>query len=223
MSLPVRKQVVLASSSPRRQELLRKLGVSFHVRNIPVNEHAGESESVEAMVSRIARAKANAAGPPRPGEVIIAADTGVVFQGEFIGKPVDAEDARRTLERLRGHSHQVITALLVLDGEEAYLDMVTTTVQMRRYSDEEISAYVARGEPFDKAGSYAIQDRLFDPVDSVQGCPMNVLGLPLCYLCRRLRSAGVAVPVLPQSLCEGMFGGTCLARKDHGCPSWPTG
>lgn len=204
--MPERK-VVLASASPRRQRLLRRLGLQFSVEAAAIDEQAIRGGSPEELVARIALAKAEAVH--RPGQVTVAADTTVALDDEILGKPRSAEEATTMLKRLRGRWHRVLTALAVVDDRGAHVDVVTTEVLMRPYSDEEIAAYVASGDPFDKAGAYAVQNRQFHPVERIRGCYENVVGLPLCQLQRRLKAAGVAVPGLPPDICRQEMGQEC--------------
>jgi septum formation protein len=175
--------LILASSSPRRRELLASLGVAFAICKPEVDEtpHAGEDPL--AYVQRLSAAKAAAAaGMLRPPALILAADTVVIHAGEILGKPLDAADARRILRRLRGTTHTVCTAVTLyrLDTTPQQTTRLTCTeVLMRRYSDAEIDAYIATGDPFDKAGSYAIQHPDFAPVARLDGSYTNVVGLPL--------------------------------------------
>jgi MAF protein len=127
-------------------------------------------------------------------EVIVAADTLVVVDGDVLGKPTDAVAARGMLRRLRGRRHVVLTGVVLrgADGEQ-WGGVVSTRVLVRDYADGEIEAYIGRGEPFDKAGGYAIQDTVFGPVDGLEGCYLNVVGMPLCAVAAGLRALGVPV------------------------------
>lgn len=196
-------RLLLASASPRRRELLAALGATFEVVAADVDETTEERDPVriaEGLALRKARAVAAAlptgslAPRRRPEEggeaglrVILAADTIVVDGWEVLGKPADADAARITLERLRGREHEVVTGVAVVTGDRSAADFVRTAVRMRNYGDDEIAAYVARGEPFDKAGSYAIQDEAFHPVAGTDGCVCSVVGLPLWTARRLLR------------------------------------
>jgi len=138
----------------------------------------------------VALAKARAVDVA-PDEVIVAADTLVVVDDEVLGKPVDAASARAMLRRLRGRSHQVLTGVaLRTPRPQQWGGVVSTVVRMRAYGDGEIEAYVARGEPFDKAGGYAIQDTAFRPVEDLDGCYLNVVGMPLCAVAAGLAALG---------------------------------
>lgn len=196
-------RLVLASASPRRRELLALLGLEFEVQPVDVEEvFRGSLPGLEAR--RLAREKAEAARLLEPEAPILAADTIVVLDGLILGKPRDADEARAMLLGLRGRTHDVITAVALLPrGERAALArQPLTRVTMRSYTDDEIAASIARGDPFDKAGAYAIQDEGFQPAESFDGCYCNVVGLPLWPVIEMLRKSGVASPagdhLLPQ-------------------------
>jgi septum formation protein len=195
--------LILASSSPRRRELLASLGVDFTIVKPQIDETRRDGEEVIAYVQRLSREKADAvaAQVTSPAAilaadtiVILAADTiGIATGGDLLEKPVDAADARHMLQRLRGRPHAVVTAitLLKLDDEpQRVTETVTTTVTMRQYSDAEIEAYIDSGDPFDKAGSYAIQNAAFHPVERISGSYTNVVGLPLEAVQRALDAIG---------------------------------
>jgi septum formation protein len=175
---------ILASASPRRNDLLASAGLCFDVQPAEINEetHAGEAPAL--YVRRLAREKARtvaivrrAAGDRRP---VLGADTIVVLDGEIIGKPPDRSQAREQLERLSGHQHHVITGYCVLDPRETeLLDTATTEVVFKRLSSAEIEAYLDTEEWRDKAGGYAIQGRAAFMVRSIVGSYTNVVGLPL--------------------------------------------
>ncbi len=181
-------RLVLASASPRRRRLLTGLGLDFEVRPVEADESPLPGEGPREMVVRLARLKAaTAADPGGAGELILAADTVVVLDGELLGKPADPDDAARMLGRLAGRVHQVLTGVAVLDPglrEEAY-GVETSEVRIARLSPAEIDWYVATGEPLDKAGAYAIQGLGALFVETVAGNYTNVVGLPL-PLTRRL-------------------------------------
>ena len=164
----------------------------------------------------LARLKAEAAQHEARGKLVVAADTLVVLGGQVMGKPADADTAASMLRDLRGQEHQVISGLAVLDSASntITLEAVESRVRMRDYQDSEIAEYIARGEPFDKAGGYAIQDRLFHPVDGIEGCYANVMGLPLCHLYRVLRERHVAAATSPQRACDDYTHRRCLAAAE---------
>ena len=188
-------KIALASNSPRRKQLLALGGWQFKLIPADIDEtpHPGEFPAEYAL--RLAREKACcAAERAEAEEVIIAADT-IVIDGEAIlGKPRDTADAFAMLRRLRARVHHVYTALaLRRSSDNAVLsDFFATEVPMRAYTEAEIEAYIASGDPMDKAGAYAIQHRGFNPVASLQGCYANVMGLPLCHLARSLRCLGIS-------------------------------
>jgi septum formation protein len=185
---------ILASSSPRRRELLASLSIRFSIIKPDIDEDQHPNEPPLDYVARLSREKAErAAHQAAQPATILAADTVVILgadtlgideRGEILGKPIDADDARAMLKRLRGRAHRVCTALTLIkvDGLSARhsITRVTTThVTMRDYTDAEIEAYIATGDPFDKAGSYAIQHADFKPVAQIDGSYSNVVGLPL--------------------------------------------
>lgn len=184
-------RLVLASASPRRLDLLRLAGLDPLVRPADVPEHRVGDEPPAAYVNRLAHAKA-AAVPTSDGEVVVAADTTVVLDGEPLGKPDDAAHAVAMLRSLSGRTHTVTTGIAVRDTEGVVRDdVVTTTVVFARLDDQAIADYVATGEPFDKAGAYAVQGRAAVFVERMDGSWSNVVGLPLVETLRLLRLAGI--------------------------------
>ena len=172
-------QLVLASASPRRRELLQALDTPFEVAPTDVDETSTEDDA-ERLVLDLALRKARAACEDAPPDVVcLGADTVVVLDGRVRGKPVDAADARQTLRALRGRDHQVITGVAVVAATRHATAATSTAVTMRGYADSEIEEFIERGVPFDKAGSYAIQDERFAPVSATDGCVCGVIGLPL--------------------------------------------
>jgi septum formation protein len=185
---------VLASASPRRRELLSRLGIAFVVVPSEIEERMEGSPSVES-VARLAVAKARAVAE-RVGEgVVLGADTVVVIDGVALGKPMGAEDARAMLRRLRGRVHEVITGVAVMEARTVRTEStaVVTRVAMADVGDDVIEAYVASGEPFDKAGGYAIQGEGAALVLGFVGSYSNVVGLPLAATAALLRRFGVPV------------------------------
>jgi septum formation protein len=186
----------LASTSPRRRELLGSIGLGFSIRPAAIDESPLPGESPERHVTRLALGKAGAVG--RPGELVLGADTVVVVDGDILGKPEDPADARRMLGRLQGREHRVLTCVAlreVAEDRRGATDRVASVidesaVRMRRLGGEEISWYVATGEPADKAGAYALQGigGLF--VESIRGSSSNVIGLPLAAVYELFRSLG---------------------------------
>ena len=188
-------RLVLASCSPRRREILESAGLEFEVVAPDVTEDSpDEGERAEHYAMRMARRKASSVATKVGRGVVLGADTVVVVDGAILGKPVTRSEAVEMLRRLRGREHGVTTGMAVVDSAAGLVETaaVASTVHMRRYDDEEIEAYVASGEPFDKAGAYAVQDTHFRPADRVEGCYLNVVGLPLCRAAELLSRAGVA-------------------------------
>lgn len=200
-----RYPVILASASPRRQKLFALLGVPFVVRVADVDEASMPGETPAHMAARLARAKASAVGEQANG-LVAAADTLVVVDKEVLGKPANPAEATAMLRQLRGRSHQVLTGFAVLDANsgQAHVAVVTTDVWIRAYTDEEIAAYVTSGDPMDKAGAYAIQHQAFAPVARLDGCPANVMGLPMCRVDAVLRTGGLALGTTPVQSCRPM-------------------
>lgn len=187
--------VVLASASPRRLELLRRLGLQPAVRPAQVDERPLPGERPADHVARLARSKATAVDR-RPGELVIAADTEVVLDGRVLGKPSDDADAAAMLGSLAGRSHRVLTGVHVVHGGSEAGAVETTQVWIRDLTDDEIASYIATGEPFDKAGGYGIQGAGGMFVTRIEGSDSNVVGLPLATLVRL--AAEVGVTLLPR-------------------------
>jgi MAF protein len=231
--------LVLASNSPRRKQLLALGGWSFKVLPTIVDERVHEAESPEAYVQRTAVSKAQTAlhllpAPVHPQTLIISADTAVIDtksdssqmrvvskensvvdkpRGKYIilGKPSDAIEAKSMLCRLRGKVHKVYTSLAVIQTSDGFMDtnMCITSVPMRDYGDVEIDEYVKTGDPLDKAGAYAIQHDGFNPVQNLQGCYANVMGLPLCHLTRTLKKFNVVPEVEIAAACQNALNYSC--------------
>jgi 23S rRNA (uracil1939-C5)-methyltransferase len=188
--------IVLASASPRRRDLLTEMGVDFEVAPSGVPEDPIPGESPSGMVERLSRDKAQEIARQRDEGYIIAADSLVALDGQVLGKPADADDARRMLWELWGRDHHVVTGVTVINAStgESRTDSVMSPVAMRRFSKDELEASVASGYPLDKAGAYAIQDPEFRPALLQSGCYTNVLGLPLCRLAEMLGELGYQLP-----------------------------
>jgi septum formation protein len=178
--------LVLASQSPRRRELLTTAGFSFTVRARPVEDVRGAGESPEAYVRRLAEAKAEAAWQDSD-EIVLGADTVVVLDQDVLEKPRDLADARRMLTLLSGREHTVITGICLRHAGGREVDHVSTAVRFLALSAVEIDAYVASGEPMDKAGAYAIQGLASKFVDRIDGDFFNVVGLPVSRVYRYLQ------------------------------------
>jgi septum formation protein len=195
--------VVLASASPRRHWLFGLLGVPFDVHTADIDETPLPDETPAQTASRLACTKA-AVVAARVNGLVVAADTLVVLDDEILGKPGDEAEATTMLRRLRGRLHRVLTGFAVLDSnsDAARTVVVSSTVWMRAYADEEIAAYVAGGDPMDKAGAYAIQHPTFMPVARLDGCPANVMGLPVCKVDEALRARGLNLGETPVQSCR---------------------
>ncbi|HRJ44072.1 MAG: septum formation protein Maf [Caldilineaceae bacterium] len=210
-------KVILASASPRRRQFLAALGIGHCATQADIDETPLPGEKAEALAARLARSKARGVADLLPVHqhpaLIIGADTVVALAGELLGKPADAADATRMLVALRGRVHQVHSALAVVrvDGkvQEQRVVVNTTHVTMRAYTDTEIAAYIATGDPLDKAGAYAIQHRGFDPVARLDGCPSGVMGLPAADLRGLLSHFGVAVDCPLAGVCQRLTGLAC--------------
>ena len=204
---------VLASGSPRRRELLSLGGWMFNVIPARVDESPLPGEAPQNYVLRIAENKARAVGASsRTGTIVLAADTTVVHEEQILGKPANAREAMEMLQSMRKRTHQVYTGLAVLRAanETLLTDLACTDVPMRDYTEEEMQAYVASGDPFDKAGGYAIQHPGFKPVETLSGCYANVVSLPLCHLLRTLAKLDLhPLDDVPQA---------CQTTLDYQCP-----
>jgi septum formation protein len=189
------KVIILASGSPRRRELLGLTGLPFKVAQADIDETPHPGEPAVEYTARLSREKARAVmASVTENALILAADTTVVDGDTILGKPTDPGEAWAMLERLRGRVHQVCTALTLIDtaSGRSVTEVAVTDVPMRRYTQVEMEAYIDSGDPFDKAGGYAIQNAGFHPVEGLSGCYANVVGLPLCHLLRALRELGIA-------------------------------
>jgi nucleoside triphosphate pyrophosphatase len=183
--------LILASTSPRRRELIAVLGIPFRVvAPVGVDETPRDGESPRELARRLAAEKATSVH----GDPVLAADTVVEIDGEILGKPVDADDARRMLQRLSGRTHLVHTGVAVRAGDGVLVgvdvEVVTTSVRFAPLTPEAIEWYLATGEPFDKAGAYAIQGAGGVFVESVEGSVSNVVGLPLATVASMLSTRG---------------------------------
>ena len=204
--------LILASASPRRQELIQLFGLPIRIQSADVDEGAIREPDPARMVVATARLKADwvAARQPEPA-LVIGSDTTVALDSQVLGKPADNAEARRMLQALRGRTHQVHTGVVIVDSGtgRSHADVATVDVPMRAYTDAEIETYIASGDPLDKAGAYGIQHAGFRPVDELTGCYAGVMGLPLCHLARLLRQ--FQVPVIPS------IAATCQAHNEYEC------
>jgi septum formation protein len=187
-------KLVLASASPRRKELLAQAGYRFQVlaANIPESHIPGED--AVALVTRLSAEKAQSIfnrlmiEEPEPPLLVLGADTVVVTSEEILGKPKDAEDAARMLRQLSGRIHHVITGVCLISRERKEVAEETTSVSVRRLAESEIAAYIATGEPMDKAGAYAIQGYAARWIPRIEGCYFNVVGLPIARVASMIES-----------------------------------
>jgi len=207
--------ILLASSSPRRRELIKLFGLPVETTSADIDETPLDHESAADMAMRLSRAKAQTVSSvtPQPSSfILLASDTTVSLDDEPLGKPIDAAEARSMLTRLRNRVHQVYTAITLMDlkTDRTITDLAASDVRMRNYSDAEIEAYIASGDPFDKAGAYAIQHNGFSPAENFAHCFANVMGLPLCHVARSLRKLGVEpLNDVPRA---------CQAFLNYACP-----
>jgi septum formation protein len=216
-------ELILASASPRRRELMQSLGLPFTIRPADVDEESVTDPDPVANVRQTAALKAGAvaaalaaeAGPQAPEAILVAADTTVALDGRMLAKPSGVDEAWQMLQLLRGRRHQVYTGitLLHLSSGRIMEDVAATAVTMRDYSDAEIAAYIATGDPLDKAGAYAIQHAQFRPAAALDGCYANVVGLPLCHLVCALQEMGVTLSLPGPVACPPQPGQ---------CPFYPT-
>lgn len=186
-------QLVLASASPRRAELLARLGIHPRLRPMDVDETARPGEAPDDLVVRLAGAKAVAGAAAGDGgdEVVLGADTVVALDGRSLGKPRDRSEATATLRALAGRTHEVTTAVAVVRGPVSAVTKVTTRVTFRALTDAEIAWYVATGEPDDKAGAYGLQGAGAALITEIDGSDTNVIGLPLAETVALLRDVGL--------------------------------
>jgi septum formation protein len=186
-------KLILASASPRRAQILHDAGVSFTVISSAVDETPYANETSQQIVQRLADAKADLVAARAVGAcIIIAADTVVVLDKQILGKPRSTEEARHMLEMLSGRTHSVITgvSLLRLPEMERRQFVETTLVHFARLTSEDLSRYLETGEPFDKAGAYAIQGHAGRYIPRIEGCYFNVVGLPIARVVSALRELG---------------------------------
>ncbi|MCF6344947.1 MAG: Maf family nucleotide pyrophosphatase [Thiomicrorhabdus sp.] len=197
--LQVENKLFLASSSPRRKELLQQLGCTFEVVNAPIEEVALPNESPNSYVLRMAIEKALSGFNKVAGKAIwvVGSDTAVVLNGKVFGKPKNAADAFKMLLALSGNTHQVLSAVAVVFDGEVFSALNTTHVQFKTLSRAEIEAYIATEEPFGKAGSYAIQGLAAPFIPRIEGSYSAVMGLPLFELNQLLTEAGYRFSSLP--------------------------
>lgn len=185
--------LLLASASPRRAELLDQLGLRYRVQPADIDETPRDNEQATAYVARMADEKAAALWPIHAGDIVLAADTAIAVDGEILGKPRSRDEAGAMLSRLSGRSHQVITSVAAHDQCRQLSEQVVTTVWFAALNDASIEAYIATGEADDKAGSYGIQGRGAQFVQRIDGSYSGVVGLPLFETASLLRRLGMVV------------------------------
>ena len=185
-------KIVLASQSPRRQDLLGQMGLEFTTRSPQIDEDAFQGRDARDLVQTLSREKARWVAAQLPGDpIVIGADTVVVRDGTILGKPKEPADARAMMASLSGRTHQVYTGVTVCQGDKVVTQAEETQVTFRPLTQQEIACYVATGEPMDKAGAYGIQGLGGLLVAGIQGDYHNVVGLPVCRLGQILRDFGV--------------------------------
>jgi septum formation protein len=208
-----RRSIILASGSPRRRSLIQLLDHPWYSQVADVDELSVTDPNPARNVVETAALKAQAVARHAPADtIIVAADTTVAIDGHMLNKPADDLEAKAMLQQLRGRVHQVHTGIVIIDQSSGRVvhDVATVDVPMRHYSEEEIDAYVATGDPLDKAGAYAIQHREFEPVARLTGCYAAVVGLPLCHLTRALRDLGTQI--------SNDVASRCQAHHAYDCP-----
>lgn len=202
--------LILASSSPRRRELFALLGLPFHAVAADVDETSGEDEPPADVAVRLALSKARTVAARFPQALIVGCDTVVALDGRTLGKPHDEVEARTILTSLRGCDHVVCSGVAMIGGGRVVTVLAETTVTMRDYANDEMEEYIASGDPFDKAGAYAVQHPTFQPVARWDGCYANVMGLPLCHVVRTLRDRHITPLADVPSACQTATGQQCL-------------
>jgi MAF protein len=208
--------LVLASNSPRRRELLSLTGWKFNIQAANIDESQLPGEDPAAYVARLAEEKAKAAALMLASDsLVLGSDTIVVLDGQLLGKPTGPQDAANMLRRLRGRTHQVFTGLSIISTVNGRTEneLCVVDVPMREYSDLEISQYIASGDPLDKAGAYAIQNTAFSPVLNLSGCFASVMGLPLCHVARCLNRFAWPLP--------NQLPGRCQQHLQYHCTVHP--
>ncbi len=185
-------KLILASGSPRRRELLSRLGISFEVITKNINESARAGESPADLVQRLSRDKALAVSLEHKEDLILAADTVVALDGRIMGKPHDKNEAFDFLSQLNNRTHEVFTGICLINKEQINTQVVCTRVTFGHFSDDILKAYTATGEGADKAGAYAIQGQGAFLISSISGSPTNVIGLPMQEVSKLLQASGIS-------------------------------
>lgn len=209
MSIP---NLILASNSPRRRQLLAWTGWQFTVSAAEIDETPLPAEPPAAYVARLAHSKALARAQSAPaGQWVLASDTIVADGSQLLGKPANRAAARAMLGQLRGRTHQVYTALALIQtgSSRADFELCRDLVPMRAFAEAELETYLDSGDPLDKAGAYAIQHAGFHPVENFGGCYASVMGLPLCHLVRMAARLGFTPGSDVPATCQAQLGYTC--------------
>ncbi|MGI9253759.1 MAG: Maf family protein, partial [Thermomicrobiales bacterium] len=204
------RQIILASASPRRRDLLTRLGLPFTIEPSDDPEEVDPALPPERLVMALAERKARAVAAWHPSALVIGSDTEVALFGKVFGKPRDDADAARMLRDLSGRSHEVWTGIAVIDAESGRVERhaVPSVVRFRPITNDEIAAYVATSEGRDKAGAYAIQGVGAGLIEAIHGCWTNIVGLPLCETADLLRRHGVVIAA-PDPICARPDGSPC--------------
>ena len=199
-------RLFLASTSPRRRQILALLGVPFEVIAPEFEERISAHLPADQEVLEFALGKAQCVATKHPGSIVIGSDTMIELSGEKIGKPADREDARRILRALSGKTHRIFTSVALVDsGERGIMNVETVSVEMRRYTEEEIENYLRSGESDDKAGAYSIQGQGSDLIKSICGDYLAAVGMPLRRIALYLKSRGLAVAEIEKVYAEKSF------------------
>lgn len=199
-------RLFLASSSPRRRQILALLGVPFEVIAPEFEERISAHLPADQEVLEFALGKAQCVATKHPGSIVIGSDTMIELSGEKIGKPADREDARRILRALSGKTHRIFTSVALVDsGERGIMNVETVSVEMRRYTEEEIENYLTSGESDDKAGAYSIQGQGSELIKSICGDYLAAVGMPLRRIALYLKSRGLAVAEIEKVYAEKSF------------------
>jgi septum formation protein len=187
------KQIILASKSPRRKQILEQVGLDFTVEVSDFDETQIKFKTPQEMVKKLSLEKAKIIAKKNPNAIIIGADTDVVLNNEILGKPKSKQDAVRILKLLSGKAHEVITGFTVISGNKVVTKHVTSKVKFKKLTDAEIKAYVKTGEPMDKAGGYGIQEKGGLFIEDIQGDYSNIVGLPIFAVSEVLKQFGVEI------------------------------
>jgi nucleoside triphosphate pyrophosphatase len=208
-------KILLASNSARRRQLIKLTGWDVTLTSADIDEGRKRDEPAREYVLRLAREKADAIKPPDQLSLILTADTIVVDHETIYGKPESVANAKDILWALRDHTHQVMTAIALVDLKDQTLatDLCISDVAMRAYSLAEVDEYIKSGDPMDKAGAYAIQNTWFHPVKEFSGCFASVMGMPLCHLSRTASRVGLTIDDGIPQRCQAELNYACAIYK----------